>query len=659
MIAGARPCWEITQVGSHPSGDALLAELFKANRSAACAVRRDGTIIAWNDGAEALYGWSAAEVIGRSIFEVVDAYTLSSPAFGKVFTLLDQGRTVEQAGVRKRKDGSAMSVRVSITPLRDCEGAVWGALAYLTDVTFEQRADEARREDSRRAAEENARLAALVASTNDAIIAFDREARIVSVNPAAERLFNVEAASLIGTTVFANLPGREDQARQTVGKVLAGEAPREFDFVFHRPDGAVLELSIALFPIRDARGEVIGGATISRDRTEKVRAERQLKLSAEQLEAARRLEAVGTLAGGVAHDFNNLLTVMLNGVTLAQRELGVHPANELLRQCQDAAERGVLITRQLLAFGRRQMVQETVLDLAALLAEAEPMLRRLSGPAIQVSLLLETQGMKLRADRGQLEQVLLNLVVNARDAMPDGGKLVLELKRTQVGEALARAHPGLAPGGYLQLSVSDSGVGMDAATRARVFEPFFTTKREQGTGLGLSTVFGIVKQSGGAVWVESKPGHGARFELLFPACEQTADASAAVDGARPPRGRETVLVVEDEAPVRAIVARVLGSHGYRVLEASGPGDALLISEEHSAPVDLLLTDVVMPRLSGRQLAERLLAQRPRLKVLFMSGYVADAELRQGLPAGAGFLEKPMTDEALLRAVRQVLSAPSG
>jgi PAS domain S-box-containing protein len=377
-----------------------------------------------------------------------------------------------------------------------------------------------------------------------------------------------------------------------------------------------------------------------------------------QFQQAQKMEAIGHLAGGVAHDFNNLLTVITGFSDILRERLSPgDPAGDILLEIRKAGDRAAALTRQLLAFSRKQITAPRVLDLNVVLGEIEKMLRRLIGEDFELAISLDAELGFVRADPGHLEQVLLNLVVNARDAMPTGGRITIETRNVKLGPAYGQDHANVQPGPYVLLAVTDTGHGMDEATQARIFEPFFTTKGPgKGTGLGLATVYGIVRQSGGHIRVYSEPGRGTTFKIYFPRHREPSPASpSTADFFRVPTGTETVLVAEDEGGVRTVVRQALQASGYTVLEAENGDEAVRLCRERPTPIHLLLTDVVMPKLSGRQLAEQAQAQRPEMKVLFMSGYTDDAVFRHGvLESGMAFLQKPFTPTALARKVREVL-----
>jgi PAS domain S-box-containing protein len=387
--------------------------------------------------------------------------------------------------------------------------------------------------------------------------------------------------------------------------------------------------------------------------------QRQLE---DQLRQAQKMEAVGRLAGGIAHDFNNLLTVITNYCHFLLEDLGPDdPRRPDVAEISRAAHSAAALTSQLLAFSRQQVLAPRILNLNDVIVNGERLLKRLLGEDIGVVTALQPALGTIRADPGQLEQVIMNLAVNARDAMPDGGKLTIETANIELDDAYILDHPLARPGPYVMLAVTDTGVGMDEQTQARIFEPFFTTKEMgKGTGLGLATVYGIVKQSGGFIWVYSEPGHGTTFKVYLPRVEELQEPLATPGPPRVMGGVETILLAEDADAVRAVARQVLARLGYTVLEASDGMSALRLAETHRGPIHLLLTDVVMPEIGGRMLAEQLRGQRPGLKVLYSSGYTADAVVRHGmLGPGIAFLQKPFTPEVLARKVRDVLDSPLG
>ncbi|HWZ29431.1 MAG TPA: response regulator, partial [Gemmatimonadales bacterium] len=515
----------------------------------------------------------------------------------------------------------------------------------------------ARRQAETALRESEASYATLVEHAPLGIYRSNTTGRFLSVNSALVQMLGYEsAADLLALDMGRDLYVDAEERKTLVARDTYTD--REYDEVeatWKRRDGQPLTVQLSVRAIRNAAREVEYYETFVRD----VTAQRQLEA---QLVRAQKLEAVGRLAGGVAHDFNNLLTVILSYSTLLIEDGGLTPtALESIQEIKKAGDGAASLTKQLLAFSRQQVLQPQVLDINSVVQSTQKLLNRLIGEDVKMMTSLEPDLGVARLDPGQLGQIIMNLAVNARDAMPTGGVLTIETENVEMDLTYVRGHPVAQAGSYVMLAVSDSGIGMDEATKERIFEPFFTTKETgKGTGLGLATVYGIVKQSGGFIWVYSEPGRGTSFKIYFPRITDTAGRSdtPAPAPTPPPRGSETVLIVEDVTAVRGVAREMLERSGYRILEAANGDAALRLAAKHHGPIDLLLTDVVMPGISGRQLAEQLVELRPQIRVLYMSGYTDDAVVTHGmLEPGINYLQKPFTLDGLARKVHEVLRRP--
>jgi len=438
-----------------------------------------------------------------------------------------------------------------------------------------------------------------------------------------------------------------------------GVGPR-VEYRFRRKDGEWRTMESTRSPVRNDRGEVEQVVIVSRDITERKEAEELLRRRDEQLRQSQKMEAVGRLSGGIAHDFNNLLGVIIGySESIEHRTNPDDPLRKSATEIRKAGERAASLTHQLLAFSRQQVLQPQILDLNALVTDMGKMLKRLIGMHIELTTELAADLGQVKAEQSQIEQVILNLVVNARDAMPDGGKLLIETSNLDVDENLAISCPFLQPGPYVLLTVTDTGIGMDADTRRHIFEPFFTTKEPgKGTGLGLATVYGVVKQSGGGVIVDSEPGKGATFKIFLPKTQESAVAPAADEnGAKGLTGTGTILLVEDEEALLNLTAERLKECGYTVLPAGDGVQALELARSFRGPIHLLLTDIMMPRMGGLSLARSMSELRPGIRVVFMSGHTEQqATYREALRSGAESIQKPFTHERLIHLVRQTLDA---
>ncbi|GGK02239.1 histidine kinase [Pilimelia anulata] len=622
-----------------PADRELLASIVRSSHDAIVALSLDLTILSWNPGAERLYGYRAHEVIGRSADVLVPADQRAD--IGELVRRVAGGARIDRFRARFSRRDRHLTVSLAVSPLTDSRGTIVGVTTIARDISDSERAE--------------ARLSAVLDAAPDAIIAVDRRGRVVLANSRAERLFDRPLPDLLDRDVDTLVPGG----------LVGGEADAPVVSRAIRRDGGAVPVELTLSVTDTDEGPLRCAAL--RDITDRLRAraeEQRLRAIAErdrldaQLQRAQRWESLGQLAGGVAHDFNNLVGVILSygEFVIEQASTGGDPAAIAAdaQQVVGAAQRASELTHQLLSFARREAVRAEPLDLPAVIEGLLDLLRRSVGEHIAVRVRRRGTPPPVTADRGQLQQLLVNLAVNARDAMPGGGTLTLS---TDTVVAPPGAEPGgPAPGEYVRLRVTDTGSGMPQEIRDRAFEPFFTTKpRGEGTGLGLATVYGIVTQAGGDVRIESAVGAGTTIVVLLPV---RPPAAPAVEAAPVAARGETILLVEDEAALRGVAARTLRSAGYEVLLAADGRSALEEARQHPGPIQLLVSDVVMPGMQGRELAARLEVSRPGTRVLYVSGYARPVLASRGtLEGDQVLLAKPFSRDELLRAVRLRLDAP--
>jgi two-component system, cell cycle sensor histidine kinase and response regulator CckA len=643
-----------TADASRQESEASLRFLMEAMQGyALVTLDSEGRVMAWNEPARALFGFSADAVVGRHyscLFPGGDA----DEAHGKaqLVRAAVQGR-FEERGWRSRQGGARFWAHMLVTPVRDCEGHLHRFLVLTRDITDQREADEALRRS-------RIQYCNLADAARDVVITVGPGSTILSLNRAFEAIPGKPRQDCVGRP-FTALVTEEDlpRARDLLNELTRGTVPPLIELGLVTQAGHSVAVEFTVAP-QVENGEVKGWVGIGRDITERRRTQETLRQAEAQLRQAHKMKAIGQLAGGVAHDFNNLLTVIQGFSDIL---LGTLPAggkeHGLTMEIKKAGERAATLTRHLLVFSRKQILQPQVIDLNTRLVDTIKMLRRLIREDIELITELHGAPCPVKVDPGHFDQVLMNLAVNARDAMPKGGRLLFKTGKMYLGKTEAPAGADIKPGHYVLLTVSDTGCGMDQETLAHLFEPFFTTKEPgKGTGLGLATVYGSIKQSGGHIEVASVPGRGTTFKIYLPHPEGTALPQPDLKMPAPAAGgKETLLLVEDEDGVRAFAKLTLAARGYTVLEARDGMEGLTLFEQHPGRIDLVVTDVVMPRLNGTGLVQRLRELRPQLKALYISGYNDSILFRHGIAkTGCNYLHKPYGAEDLARSVREALDA---
>ena len=620
-----------------------LAAIVEYSDDAIIAITLHGIVTDWNAGAERMLGYSRSEIIGSPIAVTICPDHREEPAEDQA--RIKRGDTVvRRESVRITKDGMIIHVALTISPVKNQAGRIVGSSAILRDISDRKLMEDAlkRSEASYRSFVENAPFG---------ILRSTRDGRILQANPALVKMLGYSSEHEVlrlrmAADVFRNPADREDATAWCGEK----NSVQGIEVEWKRNDGTPINIRSSAHIVRDSAGNIEFLESFVEDITDR----RVMEL---QLRQGQKMEAIGRLAGGIAHDFNNLLGVIIGYSDLVSEQIGADsPLRNPVEQIRKAGDRASALTRQLLAFSRQQVLETKVFNLNTVVAEMAKMLPPLLGEDIELKISLAPMLGPVKADQGQMEQVIINLAVNARDAMCDGGRLSIETRNSHVDQEFALRHPPTIPGDYVMLIVSDTGTGMDAQTQGHIFEPFFTTKEQgRGTGLGLATVYGFVKQSGGYIWVHSETGAGSTFTIYLPQAREVVPRAQEIDVITPQaRGVETILLVEDEESLRTLTRCQLEDSGYTVLEASCGSEAIRIACQHRRPIHVLLTDVVMPGMNGPALAEKLTASRPETKVVYMSGYTGFSDY--GLAdLQAVIIQKPFTRGALLQKLREVIA----
>ena len=612
--------------------EARLRGLFNQITDGILTMDEQGVIEGVNPALEQLFGHSASDLQGRHLSLLIPAFSRQEPA-----RIIGEGCKFRA----RRKSGDFFSLELSLSAW--ISGGQRMFCAIMRDISDREKSEVIEH-----------RLAAIVQSSSDAIVGKTLDGIVTSWNRRAEELFGYSAEEMIGAPIFRIIPAeREQELIEILGRIRNGERIEHHETERITKDGRRISVSLSISPIFDGEGKVTGASKIAHDVTNQKRMEEGLRQS-------QKMDAIGQLAGGIAHDFNNLLTVVNGYASLALETMSEGaPHYRAFQQILASGQLGAALTQHLLAFSRKQLLQVKVVDLNETFAEVSPLLQRLVRENIRFGMNLDPQPVMVKADPHQLEQVLMNLVINACDAMPRGGSLTIETRRTVIDEEKSRMVGDIGPGCYALISITDTGIGMSAEVKSHVFEPFFTTKgKGAGTGLGLATVFGIVKQSDGHIDVYSEPNAGTTFRIYLPSTEEPAANLAVTSEVRSLQGKETLLLVEDDDRLRDYARSVLSGFGYTVYEAADGIEAMIIAEARAGEIDLIISDVIMPNVGGADLATRLRERLPNVRILFVSGYTENSISHEGtLLPDFEFLAKPFTPGQLGLKVRQLLELP--
>ncbi len=618
-----------------------LAAIVECSEDSIIAANLDGNITDWNAGAEKIFGYSRAEAVGKPVTIIAPPERLHEPL--ETLARIKRGAgVIHLESVRLRQDGQPVHVSLTVSAVRDRSGRLTGSAAIARDITerIEMEAALRRSEANFRSVIENSPYGALRTLL---------DGRILLANPAAVKMLGYNSeAELLSLNMATDVYRHPADRTRVIEQFGATDYAKDIELEWKRKDGASIMVRYSAHIVKNEAGDIGHFDLMVQDITK----QRSLE---DQLRQAQKMEAIGRLAGGVAHDFNNLLGVIIGYSELALDQ--IDPASAVrgqVEQIRKAGERASALTRQLLAFSRQQVLHPKMLNLNAIISDMAQMLLRLIGEDIEMQTKLQSELHSIKGDQGQIEQVIMNLAVNARDAMPQGGKLMIETRNVKLEEEGPQRRTPMVPGEYVLLTMSDTGVGMDADTQARIFEPFFTTKAQgKGTGLGLATVYGVVKQSGGYIWVYSEPGVGTTFKVYLPRVLAQSRSARVQDSGHPHQGSETVLVVEDEVSLRTFTCTLLQKSGYTVLEAGDGDEAMTLAQQCNGPIHLLLTDMIMPGMNGPVVAEKIVSLHPEAKVLFMSGYSGFVS-RGLIDPDAVLVSKPFTRDELLNKIQQVL-----